>query len=332
MIVASTARAAPTCPGRPVPALPVQGRPGHRDPGRLRRGRVREPLPVAGLRIPAGAGGRPFARRPGVGAARWSASRPTTAGPWPGCRCGIRSVVEVWADRTVELGALDGVEQVFPFENRGEEIGVTLHHPHGQIYAYPFVAPRTARQLDVARAHPRRHRRVPQLLDRGRRGGGERVVATAPGWLAFVHFAARWPFEIHCFPTRHLPDLPALDAASATARRAQGRAGPLRRAVRPAAALHAHLPPGAGAARPRPALPSGRSRCALGDQAQVPRLQRVGRRGVHQRHQPRAGGRAARAGPAGAPGERPGGAGGGRVRERRRATRTASGRPRGGST
>jgi UDPglucose--hexose-1-phosphate uridylyltransferase len=40
---------------------------------------------------------------------------------------------------------------------------------------------------------------------------GERVVGRAPGWLAFVPFAARWPFEVHLFPTRHLPDLPALD-------------------------------------------------------------------------------------------------------------------------
>ena len=123
----------------------------------------------------------------------------------------IRTVVEVWADRTLELGALDGVEQVFPFENRGEEIGVTLHHPHGQIYAYPFVAPRTARQLDVARAHRDATGECRSCSIVAAEAEGERVVATAPGWLAFVPFAARWPFEVHLFPTRHLPDLPALD-------------------------------------------------------------------------------------------------------------------------
>ena len=48
------------------------------------------------------------------------------------------------------LSALPGIEQVFPFENRGEAIGVTLHHPHGQIYAYPYVTPRTTRMLDAA--------------------------------------------------------------------------------------------------------------------------------------------------------------------------------------
>ena len=64
-------------------------------------------------------------------------------------------VVDAWADRTAELAALDGVEQVFCFENRGEEIGVTLSHPHGQIYAYPFVTPRAEKMLDVGPAPPR---------------------------------------------------------------------------------------------------------------------------------------------------------------------------------
>ena len=42
---------------------------------------------------------------------------------------------------------------MFCFENRGEEIGVTLNHPHGQIYAYPFITPRTRRMLAAAGAH-----------------------------------------------------------------------------------------------------------------------------------------------------------------------------------
>ena len=61
--------------------------------------------------------------------------------------------MEAWADRTATLSALDGVEQVYCFENRGEEIGVTLHHPHGQIYGFPFVTPRTRQTVDQARAY-----------------------------------------------------------------------------------------------------------------------------------------------------------------------------------
>jgi UDPglucose--hexose-1-phosphate uridylyltransferase len=67
----------------------------------------------------------------------------------------IRNLVEVWADRYEELGALPFVEYVFVFENKGEAIGVTLHHPHGQIYAYPFVPPRPKKELEAARNHRR---------------------------------------------------------------------------------------------------------------------------------------------------------------------------------
>jgi UDPglucose--hexose-1-phosphate uridylyltransferase len=67
-----------------------------------------------------------------------------------------RLVIEAWVDRTRELSALPSVEQVFCFENRGREIGVTLAHPHGQIYGYPFVTPRTERMLATADRHRRR--------------------------------------------------------------------------------------------------------------------------------------------------------------------------------
>jgi UDPglucose--hexose-1-phosphate uridylyltransferase len=70
------------------------------------------------------------------------------------------TVVDVWADRTAELSAMDAVEDVFCSENRGEEIGVTLNHPHGQIYAYPFVTARTASLLREATAHRRRTGRL----------------------------------------------------------------------------------------------------------------------------------------------------------------------------
>ena len=48
---------------------------------------------------------------------------------------------KVWAARMQELGQLESIQYVLPFENRGLEVGVTLNHPHGQIYAYPMVPP-----------------------------------------------------------------------------------------------------------------------------------------------------------------------------------------------
>ncbi|HUH07831.1 MAG TPA: galactose-1-phosphate uridylyltransferase [Egibacteraceae bacterium] len=122
-----------------------------------------------------------------------------------------RTVVDAWADRTLELSAMPGIEQVFPFENRGREIGVTLSHPHGQIYAYPFITPRSRRMLDRAA----RHREATgadlfaQLLDAERRAG-IRVVTHNEHWTSFVPAAARWPVEVLFFPHRQAPDLAAL--------------------------------------------------------------------------------------------------------------------------
>jgi len=121
-----------------------------------------------------------------------------------------RLVVDVWADRTAELSALDGVAQVFCFENHGEEIGVTLSHPHGQIYAYPYVTPRIEKML----ASVRRHRASTggdlfgEVVAAER--SGPRVVASNEHWTAFVPAAARWPYEVQLFPTRKVPDIPAL--------------------------------------------------------------------------------------------------------------------------
>jgi UDPglucose--hexose-1-phosphate uridylyltransferase len=127
----------------------------------------------------------------------------------------VRTVVEAWADRTAELSARPDIAQVFCFENRGEEIGVTLHHPHGQIYGYPFVTPRTERMLAAARAYAGRNggaNLFAALLDQERRAA-VRVVAANEHWTAFVPAFARWPFEIHVYPHRQLPDIPALSPA-----------------------------------------------------------------------------------------------------------------------
>jgi UDPglucose--hexose-1-phosphate uridylyltransferase len=123
-----------------------------------------------------------------------------------------RLVVEAWRHRTAELLATPGVEQVFCFENRGEEIGVTLTHPHGQIYGYPFLTPRTATMLARAREHRMRHggNLFADLLAR-EVADGARIVARSELFTAFVPFAARWPVEVHIYPNRFVHNLVELD-------------------------------------------------------------------------------------------------------------------------
>ena len=122
-----------------------------------------------------------------------------------------RTVIEAWADRTAVLSAMPGIREVFPFENRGEAIGVTLHHPHGQIYAYPYIPPRTQRLLDsIGRFDGDLFASILEF-----ESSSDRVVLRGDHWIAFVPFAARWPVEVHMVPLRQVPDFgakkPALD-------------------------------------------------------------------------------------------------------------------------
>jgi UDPglucose--hexose-1-phosphate uridylyltransferase len=128
-----------------------------------------------------------------------------------------RLVLDAWTDRTSELSHLPSVEQVFCFENRGAEIGVTLGHPHGQIYAYPFTTPRTALMLRSLAAHKEAtggENLFDAVLEQER--AGERVVLEGEHWAAFVPYAAHWPYEVHLYPRRRVPDLLALDEAART--------------------------------------------------------------------------------------------------------------------
>ncbi|MBB0245656.1 galactose-1-phosphate uridylyltransferase [Streptomyces alkaliphilus] len=125
---------------------------------------------------------------------------------------GAALVLDAWTDRTAELLRHPGVRQVYCFENRGAEIGVTLAHPHGQIYGYPYVTPHTARALDSAAAH--RAAGGGNLWDEvvaEEVADGRRIVLDGEHWVAFVPHAARWPYEVHLYPRRRVPDLTALD-------------------------------------------------------------------------------------------------------------------------
>lgn len=125
-----------------------------------------------------------------------------------------RLVVDAWRHRSSDLLATTGIEQVFCFENRGEEIGVTLTHPHGQIYGYPYLTPRTAAMLGQAREHRMRHggNLFADLLAR-EVADGSRVVTRTELFTAFVPFAARWPVEVHIYPNRFVHNLAELDEA-----------------------------------------------------------------------------------------------------------------------
>lgn len=129
-----------------------------------------------------------------------------------------RVVVEAWRHRTADLMARPGVAQVFCFENRGEDIGVTLTHPHGQIYAYPFLTPRATVMLQQADDYRKVHgTNLFGALLAAERADGRRVIAANDHFTAFVPFAARWPVEVHIYPNRFVPNIVALEPVEADA-------------------------------------------------------------------------------------------------------------------
>jgi UDPglucose--hexose-1-phosphate uridylyltransferase len=109
---------------------------------------------------------------------------------------GARKVIDLWASRTAALGARPEIAYVLVFENRGAEVGATITHPHGQIYAFDFVPEVPLREFE-----------------RGSRfkEPGERLVATADGWRAWVPEAAIFPYALLLVPDEPVPDLPSLD-------------------------------------------------------------------------------------------------------------------------
>ncbi len=114
-------------------------------------------------------------------------------------------LVRIWRKRFTELKATAGIRYVLIFENKGAAIGVTMPHPHGQIYAFPFIPPRLQREIESARAHQRAKGRclLCDILKKERRDG-RRIVAENEAFTAFVPFYARWPYEVHIFSRRHL--------------------------------------------------------------------------------------------------------------------------------
>jgi UDPglucose--hexose-1-phosphate uridylyltransferase len=126
----------------------------------------------------------------------------------------IENLVKVWADRYRELGARAEVEYVFIFENKGEAIGVTLHHPHGQIYGFPFIPPRPAKELRAAKEYKDDNGESCLHCDvlTQEHEDGRRVVVKGEHFTAFVPFYAHFPFEVHVYARRCAPAIADLDA------------------------------------------------------------------------------------------------------------------------
>jgi len=120
----------------------------------------------------------------------------------------IVKLIHLWRNRFLELGSRDEVKYVFIFENKGKEIGVTMPHPHGQIYAFPYIPPRIERELESAQEHFEKTQRCLfcDIITREAEDG-RRIVFQNNSFLAVVPFYARYPYEVHLLPERHFGNI-----------------------------------------------------------------------------------------------------------------------------
>jgi UDPglucose--hexose-1-phosphate uridylyltransferase len=115
-------------------------------------------------------------------------------------------LVKVWRDRYRELGDKDYIDYVFIFENKGEEVGVTLHHPHGQIYAFPFIPPIIEQELDSSKEYLEKEGKCLfcRTLEEEKEDG-RRIIFSNDSFSALVPFAAGYSYEVHIYTNKHLP-------------------------------------------------------------------------------------------------------------------------------
>jgi UDPglucose--hexose-1-phosphate uridylyltransferase len=121
-------------------------------------------------------------------------------------------VIELWSGRTIELFHQDDVRYVCVFENTGIAIGVTMAHPHGQIYAFPFIPPLVQTELDSASAYSEERGACLycRILE-GEIQDGRRLVASNDSFVAFLPFFGRFPTEMQIYSRRHFQSLADLD-------------------------------------------------------------------------------------------------------------------------
>jgi UDPglucose--hexose-1-phosphate uridylyltransferase len=128
-----------------------------------------------------------------------------------------RKIVELWVGRHRELASIPDIAYVYIFENTGAAIGVTMPHPHGQIYAFPFVPPLIQRELAGAADYFREHREcIYCRILREELADGRRLVTANASFVAFVPYFARWPGEVQICARRHFGSIAELNNAEAS--------------------------------------------------------------------------------------------------------------------
>ncbi|MHA2378945.1 MAG: galactose-1-phosphate uridylyltransferase [Candidatus Thorarchaeota archaeon] len=112
-----------------------------------------------------------------------------------------------------EIDSRAGISYVVQFENRGRAIGVSLDHPHAQVYALPFIPPRVSRELEQSKKFWEGEETclICKMLENELKSLESRIITETERFVSLVPFSARLPYEVHIYPRFHAPSLLELE-------------------------------------------------------------------------------------------------------------------------
>jgi UDPglucose--hexose-1-phosphate uridylyltransferase len=124
----------------------------------------------------------------------------------------IKSVINLWSQRYKELSHKNYIKHIFIFENKGREIGVTLDHPHGQIYGFPFIPPLIQKELKNSRKFWKKTNccLFCKIIEKEQKNKS-RLIDENKDFICFIPFFAHWPYGVHIYPKRHIRNLLELE-------------------------------------------------------------------------------------------------------------------------
>lgn len=113
----------------------------------------------------------------------------------------IEKLIYVWEDRTRDLIKYEKIKYIFPFENKGKEVGASQGHPHGQLYAFPFIPKRIQAMVDAMHEYKGKCA-ICDVIEAEEKG--ENIIYDGEHFIALVPYFARFPYEVHVYPRRHI--------------------------------------------------------------------------------------------------------------------------------
>jgi UDPglucose--hexose-1-phosphate uridylyltransferase len=116
----------------------------------------------------------------------------------------IVALIQLWQERYIALGQFPDLKYAFLFENRGKEIGVSMAHAHGQIYAFAYLPPKIQREFNAVLDYQKTEGKcLGCTVLQAELAAKVRIIDENESFVSFIPYYAHWPFEVHIYAKRH---------------------------------------------------------------------------------------------------------------------------------